>query len=134
MYAPVSVGPVAHHHRTHHRSVPARPTQHLGPEPGTEGGGLPAGRLVCRGDLDLSSVGSLALDVEKLIALGYRDVHVEIDSLRFCDVVGLRALLAARDRLNDHGGTLSLTEHTCRSLSLLLTECRLSAQLRPIPA
>lgn len=100
------------------------------PRPALDAAGT--ARLTCCGDLDLDSSGGVLCDVEDLVALGYRDVHLELDRLRFCDVVGLGALLWTKDRLARADGTLTLSGHSCRSLSLLLQTCGLSAQLEPL--
>ena len=77
---------------------------------------------------------TLLHDVEAAIALGYRDVRVELDRLRFCDLAGLDALLAAKNRVERAGGALTLSPHTCWSLTLLLRVLRRSDQLEPLAA
>ena len=56
---------------------------------------LPPATLSIGGDLDMSTAPGVVSDVVDLLALGYRDVRLELDRLRFCDVVGAGALVGA---------------------------------------
>ena len=106
-------------------------------DPGTTSSGdvpaprPPAARLACCGDLDLLTADAVLRDVEALLALGYRDVHVDLGRLRFCDAAGLDGLLAAKKRVRLAGGTLTLSPHGCQSLALLLRVFRLTGDLDP---
>jgi anti-anti-sigma factor len=94
----------------------------------------PTARVRCHGELDLDTVGAVLDDVDALLGAGYRDVRLDVDGLRFCDVVGLGALLTARDRVRRAHGTLVLSSHRCPSLELLLQALGLSPQLEAMVA
>lgn len=113
--------------RSPHEQSPRAP--HAAPAGGTHASAV--ARLACPAELDLASAGGLVDDLDDLVALGYRHVRFELDRLRFCDVVGLRALLSAKERVERAGGTVELTGHSCSTLALLQRVFGLSPQLEP---
>lgn len=97
-------------------------------------GSPPVARVSRAGDLDLSTTEDLLHDVDDLMEAGYRDVRVDLDAVRFCDVAGLNSLLAAKHRVDRHGGSVTFSGRPCRSLEILLRVYRLGRQLEHVPA
>ena len=95
--------------------------------------------LALTGELDLSTAPLLARLVEQQIATGHLDVRVDLSELAFCDVRGMRALLAGRRRLAAVGGELTLLHARpvllrTASLAGFAAELGLSGELAPARA
>lgn len=104
---------------------PRRRASEQPPRPGP----LPSASLHVGGELDVETCSGVLSDVEQLLELGYREVRLDLTSLRFCDVVGLRALLDAAECVRSRGGAMSVSSHTCRSLELQLDVFRCTDRL-----
>ena len=63
----------------------------------------------CEAELDLATAPGLHDELERHIAEGHRGVLVDMSETTFMDSSGLRALLIARRRMEEEGGTLLLS-------------------------
>ena len=65
-------------------------------------------RVVAAGELDLSTAPMLRRELDELVAVGWRDVTVDLRETTFADTSALHVLLDAHARLAGCGGTLSV--------------------------
>lgn len=66
-------------------------------------------RVTLRGELDLDQASTLAEELFAFAGQGATGVTVDVSGLNFIDSSGLRALLSAREQLEDAGATFRLT-------------------------
>jgi anti-anti-sigma factor len=81
-----------------------------------------SGPSVClevRGELDLASVDVVRAVLDAAVATGGGDVDVDMATTRFCDSVGLCALLSAHDRLGRDGRRLRIVRASQPVIRLL---------------
>ena len=76
-------------------------------------------RVQLRGELDLASVEVVREVLDAAIASGAGDVDVDMSATRFCDSVGLCALLTARSQL-DRGGRRLRIVHASHAVHRML--------------
>ena len=81
----------------------------------------PTAWLSVGGDLDMDTSAGVLADVERLLALGYREIHLDLARLRSCDVAGMACLVTGGRRAAQAGGGLTVPARSCWSLDLLLT-------------
>jgi stage II sporulation protein AA (anti-sigma F factor antagonist) len=67
-------------------------------------------RVSLHGELDLDRAGAVADELSELPAKGATEVVIDASGLTFIDSSGLRALLTAREQLEQAGASLQLTE------------------------
>ncbi len=92
-----------------------------------------AGRVSLHGELDARHVDRLLESVAVLACSGAPTWSIDVDGLTFCDVAGLRGLLAARELAQQAGRSLSLAR--CRTwLQELVRLAGLDDLLPPSPA
>jgi anti-anti-sigma factor len=60
------------------------------------------------GEIDVHTAGELRMVLIGLAEEGRTDVVADFSGVRFCDAAGLGALVAANNRVREHGGTLRL--------------------------
>jgi anti-sigma B factor antagonist len=65
-------------------------------------------RVTLQGELDLDRAAAVADELSGLLDGGVTAVIVDVGGLSFLDSSGLRALLTAREKLDDGGATLQL--------------------------
>jgi anti-sigma B factor antagonist len=63
----------------------------------------------CETELDVATAPELIRDLDRHIADGHRRVVVDMSDTTFMDSSGLRALLLARQRMEEDGGSLLLS-------------------------
>jgi len=90
-------------------------------------------RLVLRlhGELDLASAPLLQSEIENAEAAETTLVVLDLDDLEFIDSTGLRIILAAHERSQEHGQTLALTRGS-QQVQRLMSITRAGEHLRVI--
>jgi anti-anti-sigma factor len=80
----------------------------------------PRARVRVDGELDMRTADALRAHLVGLVEQGWTDLDVQLAGVRFCDVVGLNALVAARNAARSRGGSL-VVHDPCPTLRLMVT-------------
>lgn len=81
------------------------------------------------GELDLATAPQLRDQVQELVAVGFRQLVIDLRELSFIDVAGLRTLLSLGNQAHDEGWRLSLTQGRRQVRRL----CALAAPIGRLP-